>query len=51
MGCPTYIGLLILEAGDNFCEDVASAANVTGDGRGWDEDDSPGPDVRARLEG
>ena len=51
MGCPTYIGLLILEAGDNCCEDVVSAVDVTGDGGGRDEDDSPGPDVRARLEG
>ena len=24
---------------------------MTGDGGGLDEDDSPGPDVRARLEG
>ena len=51
MGCPTYIGLLILEAGDNCCEDVVSATDVTGDGGGLDEDDSPRPDVRARLEG
>ena len=51
MGCPTYMGLLILEAGDNCYEDVVSAADVTGDGGGRDEDDSPGPDVRARLEG
>ena len=51
MGCPTNNGLLILEAGDNCGEDVVSAANVAGDGWGLDEDDSPGPDVRARLEG
>ena len=51
MGCPTYIGLLFREAGDNCCEDVVSVADVTGDGGGRDEDDSPGPDVRARLEG
>ena len=51
MGCPTYIGLLILEVGDNCCEDVVSVVDVTGDGGGRDEDDSPGPDVRARLEG
>ena len=51
MGCPTYIGLLILEAGDNCCEDVVSAADVNGDGSGLDEDDSLGPDVGARLEG
>ena len=40
-----------MEAGDNCCEDVFSAADVTGDGGGQDEDDSPGPDVRARLDG
>ena len=51
MGCLTYIGLLILEAGDNCCEDVVSAADVTGDGGVLDEDDSLGPDVRAHLEG
>ena len=51
MGCPTYIGLLIQEAGDNYCEDVVSTVDVTGDGGGRDEDDSLGPDVRARFEG
>ena len=51
MGCPTYISLLILEAGDNCREDVVSTADVTRDGGGQDEDDSTGPDVRASLEG
>ena len=50
MGFPTNNGLLILEA--NSCGDeVASAADVTGDGCGREDDDSPGPDVRARLKG
>ena len=51
MGCPTNNGLLILEAGYNCEEDVVSVADVAGDGWGLDEDDLPGPDVRARLEG
>ena len=51
MGFPTNNSLLILEAGDSCGDDVASAADVAGDGYGLDEDDSPGPDVRARLEG
>ena len=51
MGCPTNNGLLILDSGDNCGEDVVSAVDVAGDGWGLDEDDSPGPDVRARLEG
>ena len=51
MGFPTNNGLLILEAGDNYREDVISAADVAGDGWGLDEDDSPGPDVWSRLEG
>ena len=37
--------------GDNCIEDVVSTADATGDGGGLDEDDSPGPDVRAYLEG
>ena len=32
MGFPTNNGLLILEAGDNCGDDVASAADVDGDG-------------------
>ena len=51
MGCPTNIGLLIREDGDNSGEGVVSAADVTGDGGGLEDDDSPGPEVRARLEG
>ena len=44
-------GLLILEAGENYGEDVASAADVTGDDCGLEDEDSPGFKVRARLEG
>ena len=51
MGCPTNNGRRILEAGYSWGDEVASAADVTGDGCGLEEDDSPGPDVRARLEG
>ena len=51
MGCPTNNGILILEAGDNYGEDVVSAADVAGDGWGLDEDYSPGPDVPVHLEG
>ena len=51
MGFPTNNGRLILEAGDSRGDEVASAADVTGDGCGREDDDSPGPDVRARLEG
>ena len=51
MGFPTNMGLLIREAGDSCGEDVASVADVTGEGGGREDDDSPGPDVRARLEG
>ena len=51
MGLPTNIGLRILEAGDSCGDEVSSAAEVTGDSGGREEDDSPGPDVRARLEG
>ena len=39
MGCPTNMGLLILEAGDSCGEDVASAADATGDGGGLEDDD------------
>ena len=51
MGFPTNSGLRILEAGDRCGDKVASTADVTGDGCGREDDDSPGPDVRARLEG
>ena len=51
MGFPTNNGLLILEAGDSWGDEVASAADVTGDGCGLEKENSPGPDVRARLEG
>ena len=51
MGFPTNMGLLIREAGDSCGDEVASAADATGDGGGLAEDDSPGPEVRARLEG
>ena len=51
IGCPTNKGLLILEAGDNCGEDVASTTDVAGDGCGLEDDDSPGPEVRSRLEG
>ena len=49
MGFPTNKGLLILEAGDSWGDEVASATD--GDGSGRDDDDSPGQEVRARLEG
>ena len=51
MGCPMNMGLLILEAGDSCGEDVASAADATGDGGSLEDNDSSGPEVRARLEG
>ena len=51
MGCPTNIGLLIREAGDSRGDEVSSVGDVAGDGGGLAEDDSPGPEVRARLEG
>ena len=51
MGCPTNMGLLIREAGDSCGDDVASVGDATGDGGGLEDDDSPGPEVRARLEG
>ena len=51
MGFPTNSGLRILEAGDSYGDEVASAADATGNGGGREEEDSPGPDVRARLEG
>ena len=49
MGFPTNSGLRILEAGDSCGDEVASAADATGDGGGREDDDSPGPDVRALL--
>ena len=51
MGFPTNSGLRILEAGDSCGDEFASTVNVTGDGCGQEDDDSPGPDVRAHLEG
>ena len=51
MGCPTNMGLLIREAGDSCGDEVVSVADATGDGGGLEDDDSPGPEVRARLEG
>ena len=42
---------LIREAGDSCGDEVALAADVTRDGCGREDDDSLGPDVRARLEG
>ena len=51
MGCPTNMGLLIREAGDSCGDEIVSAADATGDGGGLEDDDSPGPEVRARLEG
>ena len=50
MGCPTNMGLLIREAGDSCGDKVASVGDTTGED-GLVDDDSPGPDVRARLEG
>ena len=43
-------GRLILEAGDKWGNELSSAA-VEGDGSCPDDEDSLGPDVRARLEG
>ena len=51
MGCPTNMGLLIREAGDSCGDEVASVGDTTGEDGGLAEDDSPGPEVRARLEG
>ena len=48
---PTNKGLLILEAGDNCGEDVASVANVAGYGCGLEDEDSSGPEILAHLEG
>ena len=42
-------GRLILEAGDRWGDELSSARE--GDGSGRDVDNSPKPDVRARLEG
>ena len=50
-GFPTNMGLQILEAGDRCGDEVASVADATSDGGGLEDDDSPEPDVRARLEG
>ena len=48
-GVPTNNGRLILEASDKWGDELSSAA-VEGDGSSLDDEDSPGPDVRARLE-
>ena len=50
IGVPTNNGRLILEAGDNWGDELSFAA-VEGDSSGLDDEDSPRPDVRARLEG
>ena len=42
-------GSLILEAGDSYGDEPSSAGG--GDGSGRDLEDSPGPYIRARLEG
>ena len=51
MGCPTNMGLFIREAGDSCGDDVASVGDATGKDGGLEDDDSPGPKVRAPLEG
>ena len=48
IGSPVNNGSLILKAGDSY-GDVSSSAKG-GDGSGRDLEDSPRPDVRARLE-
>ena len=40
---------LIREAGDICGDEVVSAADAIGDGGGLEDDDSPGPEVRAPL--
>ena len=49
IGSLVNMGRLILEAGDNWGDEPSSAGG--GDGSGRDLEDSPEPDVRARLEG
>ena len=49
MGSQLNIGRLILEAGDSWGDELSSVEG--GDDLGLDLEDSPGPDVRARLEG
>ena len=51
MGLPTNLGTLIRDAGERGGDEVASGADATGDDGCLVEDDSPGPEVRARLEG
>ena len=50
MGCPTNMGLLIRDAGDSCGDEVASVGDATGEDGGLEDDDSPRPVVRARLE-
>ena len=51
IGVPIKSGRLILEAGNIWADELSSAAAGDCDGLGRDDEDSPGPDVRARLEG
>ena len=48
IGSQLNIGRLILEGSDSWGDELSSARG--GDGSGLDLEDSPGPDVRARLE-
>ena len=49
IGSPVNMGRLILEAGESWGDEPSSAGG--GDGSGRDLEDSPWPDVQARLEG
>ena len=51
IGVPTNNGRLILEAGNKWGDELSSATAGDGDGSGRDDEGSPGPDVRAHLEG
>ena len=51
IGVPTNNGRLILEAGNNWGDELSYAAAGDSDDSGLDDEDYPGPDVRARLEG
>ena len=48
-GSPVNMGCLILEAGESWGVEPSLAGGGNGSGR--DLEDSPGPDVLARLEG